>query len=84
MQKDLKVMEDVTKKDLLDFMQLAKQQNRGILIGIIAKDMPAMEMIGNPVENIDYKYAYYDKAYDENLKLKANEDIRIAYIGYLN
>jgi hypothetical protein len=40
-------------------------------------DLPEYEEISNPPENWPVKKAYYDKAYDDELRLKANTDIRI-------
>ena len=39
--------------------------------------MVARELIVNPFENLQAKHDYYDKAYDDNLNLKANQDIFI-------
>lgn len=41
-------------------------------------NMPAREIISNRFENLQAKHDYYDKAYDDNLNLKANQDIFIA------
>ena len=47
-------------------------------VWIETPDMPAREIISNRFENLQAKHDYYDKAYDDNLNLKANPDIFIA------
>jgi hypothetical protein len=40
------------------------------------------ELITNPRENFQKKLEYYDRAYDEDLKLKANPGIQITAYGW--
>jgi len=59
----------------------AKETNQkfvGVLIQAPGAEKP--ELIVNENENIDAKLAYYKKAYNEDLTLKAVNEIRI--IGY--
>lgn len=50
------------------------------LIVLVAGPTPEPEIIINPMENAENKLAYYAKAYNEDLTLKANPSIKI--VGY--
>lgn len=65
------------KEIMLAEMTLAERDGHGFEIKVKAPDMPKAEGIRNPKENIPYKRAYYEKAYDDNLQLIANPEISI-------
>lgn len=46
-------------------------------VKIAMPDMDGLETIMNPFINFKTKRAYYERAYDDNLRLKANNDIAI-------
>lgn len=46
-------------------------------VEIYNREMDGYEYILNTPSNLSYKSNYYDKAYDENLVLKANDNIEI-------
>ena len=49
------------------------------LITVLVKmpDLPELERITNPRDNWETKKAYYDRAYNDDLELKANPVIKI-------
>lgn len=49
-----------------------------VFIFMHLENCPKPELIVNPIENFPSKKAYYEKAYDDNLRLIANPKI---YIG---
>jgi hypothetical protein len=64
-------------KSLIENKELPKDF-KVLCVWIETPDMPAREIISNRFENLQAKHDYYDKAYDDNLNLKANLDIFIA------
>lgn len=56
--------------------------NNYIGVAIQMKDMPEREIIINPNDNFEDKLNYYTKAYNEDLTLKANPDIKIVGITF--
>ncbi|MGV9027461.1 hypothetical protein ACN9TE_11080 [Lactococcus lactis] len=64
-------------KLLIENKELPKE-DKVLTVWIETPDMTARELIVNPFENLQAKYDYYDKAYDDNLNLKANPDIFIS------
>lgn len=54
-----------------------------IFVECHAEGSPASELIVNPIENARMKRDYYDRAYDENLKLH-NAPVRILSYGSFN
>lgn len=64
-------------KSLIENKELPKDF-KTLAVWIETPDMPAREIISNRFENLQAKHDYYDKAYDDNLNLKANPDIFIA------
>lgn len=71
-----------TKRELLEAMKKAQLSGTKSKFSIIVSmpDLPEYEVITNPIENLALKSSYYERAYDDQLRLKANEEIRI--IGY--
>lgn len=63
-------------QDMLNTYNEQKQHAQFMLISVNAFDN-APEIIINPKENFEAKMDYYQKAYDEDLQLKTNENIRI-------
>jgi hypothetical protein len=67
-----------TMKNLENVFEAAeKNQNKYIGVKIEAKGSAKPEIIINPSENFKAKLEYYQKAYDENLSLKAAKGIKI-------
>ncbi len=64
-------------KSLIENKEIS-QEDKVLTVWIETPDMTARELIVNPFENLQAKHDYYDKAYDDNLNLKANPDIFIA------
>lgn len=64
-------------KLLIENKELPKE-DKVLTVWIETPDMIARELIVNPFENLQAKHDYYDKAYDDNLNLKANPDIFIS------
>lgn len=64
-------------KSLIENKRLPKDY-KVLGVWIETPEMPAREIISNRFENLQAKHDYYNKAYDDNLNLKANPDIFIA------
>lgn len=64
-------------KLLIENKEIPKE-DKVLTVWIETPDMVARELIVNPFENLQAKHDYYDKAYDDNLNLKANPDIFIS------
>lgn len=62
------------------FYEASKQDKKYVGVLIQMEGFPAPEVIINENENFDSKFAYYKKAYDENLVLRSFKGIRI--IGF--
>lgn len=75
-------MNDLTLTSLVDIMNTtyAKEEARWLRVDIRIPGQDAPEHIFNPRSNFEPKLLYYINAYNEDLTLKANPDIRI--IGY--
>lgn len=73
---------------LTEFLKIANldytkaRTNWLVVVVQVGENKP--EYIFNPRENISDKLAYYKKAYDENLVLKANPDIRIVQYDFVS
>lgn len=68
----------LTKENLLNTLSIAEEQDaKYIVIQIENKNCKGIETIINSIKDVDYKIKYYDNAYDDDLYLKANKDIRI-------
>lgn len=64
-------------KSLIENKDISKE-DKVLTVWTETPDMVARELIVNPFENLQAKHDYYDKAYDDNLNLKANPDIFIS------
>ena len=67
----------MTIKDLEKVFQECKENNLAICVAVTIPGRKTAEIIVNHPDNFDYKLEYYKEAYDENLVLKRNKDIRI-------
>lgn len=75
--------EKITMKHLEKCFEDAKTQNKkyvGVLISM--QGFPNPEIIINTSENFDTKLAYYKKAYNDDLTLKAFNGIKIEDFDY--
>ena len=61
----------------------AIENKKGIIVDIESPDMPEAEIIINPFANVEAKTKYYNEAYDDNMCLKNNKNIKMinAYIN---
>lgn len=50
-------------------------------VDIVIPDMPRLETVINHRDNFPAKHDYYEKAYDDSLRLVSNSEIRI--VSYL-
>lgn len=75
-------MNDLTLTSLVDIMNTtyAKEEAKWLRVDIRIPGQDAPEHIFNPRSNFESKLLYYINAYNEDLTLKANPDIRI--VGY--
>lgn len=60
----------------------AKEHGVNFVAVMVDMGMEKPEIIVNPIENVLDKLAYYEKAYDNDLRLKANPNIRIVGVTY--
>lgn len=69
----------MTKKErfIKNFLDAHEGNIQYYCVAIKAPGMNKRELILNPIENIEMKLKYYDGAYDDDLRLKANTDIQI-------
>lgn len=73
----------LTMKNLENVFEAAeKNKNKYIGVKIEMKGFPQPEVIINQSDNFKSKLAYYQKAYDEDLNLKAAKGIKI--VGMVN
>lgn len=54
-----------------------KENCESVTVFVQMPDLPLPELITNPIENIPMKLEYYEKAYDEKMRLKAKPEIMI-------
>lgn len=71
------ILEVKNKKDFITDLKRAEELKMGIAVFVEMPDLEVPEMIANPYQNLKAKIAYYEKAYDENMQLKANKEIKI-------
>lgn len=73
-----------TKKEIFlrYFKEREKDLNKVMLITVRTPDTVSDELIINLECNIDKKIEYYEKAYDDDLKLINNPNIRIKAYAY--
>jgi hypothetical protein len=59
-------------------------ENNAKYIGVAVRipNIEGVEVIINTTLNFEEKWNYYQKAYDENLKLKLNPDIQIVALAF--
>lgn len=75
-------MNTISLVDLLKTGEEALKNNAYFYVQVMAfTEVP--ELILNPVQNIEGKLDYYQRTYDENLKMKANPMIKIVDYGYV-
>lgn len=55
----------------------SNKDRKTLWVSVSVPECPEPEVINNPRANFESKRAYYDRAYDDNLILKVNPDIRI-------
>jgi hypothetical protein len=65
------------------FNEAIVEEAKYIYVECYADGSKASELIINPIENAKNKRDYYDRAYDDNLKLH-NAPVRILRYGYFN
>lgn len=53
------------------------EKGTGLLVKNEAPNMPDCEIIINPPKNVPTKIKYYNEAYDDEMKLKANNKIKM-------
>lgn len=58
-------------------MQQAIDDKRGFAVLVKIPELPRPEKIINSAENIPGKYEYYENNYNDDLQLKANNNISI-------
>ncbi|OXB94872.1 hypothetical protein [Parageobacillus galactosidasius] len=67
-----------TLQNLQDCYEAALKNNASYIgIAVRIPNIDGAEVIINKTSNFEEKMNYYQKAYDENLKLKSNPDIQI-------
>lgn len=67
-----------TKKQVfLAEMIIAIKNKKGFVIEVGNPKMPKPEIITNPIENLEYKYEYYNDNYNDELELNADNSISI-------
>lgn len=68
--------------ELIDYILRAHSLRAEYIVVGIDLGMPSIEYIVNSVMNAVEKAEYYERAYNEDLTLKANPNIRIVGISY--
>jgi len=68
----------MTRKQMFNIVfNKALEKGTGLLVKIEAPNMPDYEIIINPPKNVPTKIEYYNEAYDDEMKLKANNKIKM-------
>ena len=71
----------MTKNDFIKLYLISIEKGYNYIgVSVRVKDNPEPEYIINGKGNFENKLAYYQKAYDENMRLIANPDIYIDHI----
>ena len=65
------------KEDFFNLYNKYKDETNFMVIGIEMPDLESHELIVNHKSNFEEKMKYYDSAYDENLIMIKNRDIKI-------
>lgn len=82
---DNKIKQEPSKKEkMLKEMEKAikEQKNFAVKVKVIGCTEP--EIIINPYQNLKSKIEYYDKAYNDDCQLIANNEIEILYFGIVS
>lgn len=66
------------KEELLNLIEECIDEGMGLTLLVENDDMPLPETIYNPEGNLKYKADYIDSAYNDELKLKSNNSIKIS------
>lgn len=73
------------RKDVfMESMNKALEYDKGIEVWVKHPDLEDFEIIMNSKNNVQEKKKYYDKAYDEDMKLKSFPDISIVKVMLLD
>ena len=90
LQSAIKILRKYNKEDVMNELTLSGLLNMGVsqftkncadyMVVLVAGPTPEPEIIVNCRENIAEKLAYYERAYNEDLTVKANPSIKI--VGY--
>lgn len=73
-------MSEIKKHELLELMDDFMLNGWDIpyfCVEVFNDEIDDYEYIVNPLSSLSYKRKYYDKAYDDDLRLKANNSIHI-------
>lgn len=65
------------KQCLLDYMMSAIEDGMYLTLVIYNPEMPRTEKIVNPAQNLGFKMAYIERAYNDDLELINNPAIKI-------
>jgi len=79
------MLKKLTKKeqflqDLKFLKELESDKIEYFSVGIETQGMEGVELIINPIVNIDQKINYYDKSYNDDLVLNSCDEIRIVSV----
>ena len=79
------MLKKLTKKeqflqDLKFLKELESDKIEYFSVGIETQGMEGVELIINPIVNIDQKINYYDKSYNDDLVLNSYDGIRIVSV----
>lgn len=72
------------KKVFNDHVDYAIEHGLGIEVFKYTDGLPAVESIRNPKDNVPYKKEYYDREFDDNLRMKSNPHTYITRIELIN
>lgn len=72
------------KKVFNDHMDYAIEHGLGIEVFKYTDGLPAVESVRNPKENVPYKKEYYNREFDDNLRMRSNPHTYITRIELTN
>lgn len=72
------------KNMLIEKIEIAKKDKMSIAIALCMPEQKQPEIIINHYSSLDAKKEYYLKAYDDDLCLKANKDIKIIALAFMD
>ena len=58
----------------------AIENKKGIIVDIESPDMTEVETIINPFANVEAKIKYYNEAYDDDMHLENNKNIKMVNV----